>query len=68
MEISQDNRQPLALPVLIALCGGKLLLNLVGSVRNYGYFRDELYYLDLARHLDWGYDINKIWSHSHHWN
>ncbi len=25
------------------------------SVRHYGYFRDELYYLDLARHLDWGY-------------
>src|SRR4029077_12898281 len=23
--------------------------------RHYGYFRDELYYLDMARHLDWGY-------------
>ncbi|MFC1708253.1 glycosyltransferase family 39 protein, partial [Planctomycetota bacterium] len=22
---------------------------------NYGYFRDELYFLDCARHLDWGY-------------
>ena len=22
---------------------------------NYGIFRDELYYLDCARHLDWGY-------------
>ena len=21
----------------------------------YGYFRDELYYLDCASHLDWGY-------------
>ena len=41
--------------VLIALCAAKLLLHLFTSVRHYGYFRDELYYLDLARHLDWGY-------------
>ena len=33
----------------------KLLLHLLTSVRHYGYFRDELYYLDMARHLDWGY-------------
>jgi len=37
------------------LCAIKLLLHLFTSVRQYGYFRDELYYLDLARHLDWGY-------------
>jgi hypothetical protein len=30
-------------------------LHLFTSVRHYGYFRDELYYLDMARHLDWGY-------------
>jgi hypothetical protein len=23
--------------------------------QNYGYFRDELYYLACALHLDWGY-------------
>jgi hypothetical protein len=45
----------LAIGVLIALCTCKLLLHLFTSVRHYGYFRDELYYLDLARHLDWGY-------------
>jgi hypothetical protein len=45
----------LAVGTLIALCACKLLLHLFTSVRNYGYFRDELYYLDLARHLDWGY-------------
>jgi hypothetical protein len=45
----------LAISVLIALCTCKLLLHLFTSVRLYGYFRDELYYLDLARHLDWGY-------------
>ena len=45
----------LAFGILIALCACKLLLHLFTSVHRYGYFRDELYYLDLARHLDWGY-------------
>jgi hypothetical protein len=45
----------LAVGVLIALCAAKFLLHLFTSVRHYGYFRDELYYLDMARHLDWGY-------------
>jgi hypothetical protein len=47
--------QPLAVGVLIGLCAVKLLLHIFTSVRHYGYFRDELYYLDMARHLDWGY-------------
>src|SRR5580692_2187766 len=46
---------PLAVGILIGLCATKLLLHLFTSVRHYGYFRDELYYLDMARHLDWGY-------------
>jgi len=41
--------------VLFTLCALKFVLHLFTSVRHYGYFRDELYYLDLARHLDWGY-------------
>jgi hypothetical protein len=45
----------LAIPMLVALCAAKLLLHLFTSVHHYGYFRDELYYLDMARHLDWGY-------------
>ncbi len=45
----------LAIGVLIALCAAKLLLHAFTSLRYYGYFRDELYYLDMARHLDWGY-------------
>ena len=32
----------------------KLLVHLYAS-RHYGYFTDELYYLDCARHLAWGY-------------
>ncbi len=45
----------LAVGVLVTLCAAKLLLHLFTSIRHYGYFRDELYYLDMARHLDWGY-------------
>lgn len=46
---------PLALGILLSLCAAKLLLHIFTSVQHYGYFRDELYYLDMARHLDWGY-------------
>jgi len=38
----------LAAGVLVTLCVAKLLLHLFTSVRHYGYFRDELYYLDMA--------------------
>jgi hypothetical protein len=44
-----------AVGAVILLCAAKFLLHLFTSARQYGYFRDELYYLDLARHLDWGY-------------
>ena len=47
--------QRLAIGILISLCVVKLLLHIFTSVRHYGYFRDELYYFDMARHLDWGY-------------
>ncbi|MGB0118266.1 MAG: glycosyltransferase family 39 protein, partial [Terriglobales bacterium] len=45
----------LAVGVMASLCAVKVLLHIFTSVRHYGYFRDELYYLDMARHLDWGY-------------
>src|SRR5580704_13995073 len=51
-----EERLPhLATAIVIGLCTAKLLLHIFTSVRHYGYFRDELYYLDMARHLDWGY-------------
>ena len=51
----QESLPRLAVGVVIGLCAAKLLLHVFTSVRHYGYFRDELYYLDMARHLDWGY-------------
>ncbi len=45
---------PLSIPVLMALVAAKIALHIPGLFR-YGYFRDELYFLDCARHLDWGY-------------
>jgi Dolichyl-phosphate-mannose-protein mannosyltransferase len=56
-QAANSTRRSVALScgVLVALCAAKLLLHLFTSVRHYGYFRDELYYLDMARHLDWGY-------------
>jgi hypothetical protein len=47
-------RRPLAIPVIAGLALIQLLLQLVTS-ENYGIFRDELYYLDCADHLAWGY-------------
>ncbi len=60
---SPDDRNPglnsalprFAVGAMIALCSAKLLIHIFTSLRHYGYFRDELYYLDMARHLDWGY-------------
>ena len=51
-ETSQFARPDIRL--LAALAGAKLLIHLLVSNR-YGYFRDELYFLDCARHLAPGY-------------
>ncbi|HEV8702818.1 MAG TPA: glycosyltransferase family 39 protein [Candidatus Polarisedimenticolia bacterium] len=40
--------------LLLGLSGTKLLIHVLLADR-YGYFRDELYFLDCGRHLDWGY-------------
>jgi hypothetical protein len=40
--------------LVAAIAGTLLLIHLLMSGR-YGYFRDEMYYLDCARHLAWGY-------------
>jgi len=53
---AQEQPLPLlATTPMIALCATKFLFHLLTSIQHYGYFRDELYYLDMARHLDWGY-------------
>jgi hypothetical protein len=40
--------------LLAGLSAAKLLIHALLANR-YGYFRDELYFLDCGRHLDWGY-------------
>jgi dolichyl-phosphate-mannose-protein mannosyltransferase len=40
--------------LLWVLALAKLALHVV-AIQDYGYFRDELYYLASTRHLDWGY-------------
>ena len=49
------SRPPLEAGAVVALCAAKILLHVFTSLQRYGYFRDELYYLDMARHLDFGY-------------
>ncbi|MGD1069312.1 MAG: glycosyltransferase family 39 protein [Bryobacteraceae bacterium] len=41
-----------AVVVFVSVC--KVAIHLYAG-RHYGYFVDELYYLDCSRHLDWGY-------------
>ncbi|MFN7989488.1 MAG: glycosyltransferase family 39 protein [Thermoanaerobaculia bacterium] len=40
--------------LLLAIAGAKLAVH-VALANRYGYFRDELYFLDCGRHLGWGY-------------
>ncbi len=40
--------------IVLLIAGLRLLLHLFTANR-YGPFRDEMYYLDCAQHLDWGY-------------
>lgn len=44
----------LDLRLVVVLAAAKLLMHMAGAW-GYGYFRDELYFLDCARHLDFGY-------------
>ncbi|HKS71819.1 MAG TPA: glycosyltransferase family 39 protein, partial [Terriglobales bacterium] len=52
--VDRGPKPELHLDVLFGLSGAVLLLHLLLSGR-YGYFRDELYFLDCGRNLAWGY-------------
>jgi hypothetical protein len=41
-------------PMVAALAAATVILHLI-CINQYGYFRDELYYLACGEHLDWGY-------------
>ncbi|MEO8431177.1 MAG: glycosyltransferase family 39 protein [Acidobacteriota bacterium] len=45
---------PVETGLVLLLVAAKLAVHLATAGR-YGYFRDELYFLDLGRHLDWGF-------------
>jgi Dolichyl-phosphate-mannose-protein mannosyltransferase len=51
---SAAESHPLAIGILGGLSATELMIHLPLGNR-YGYFRDELYFLDCARHLAWGY-------------
>lgn len=52
--LQQPSSPKVALGILAALALAKVAVHLP-SHSAYGYFRDELYYLDCAKHLAWGY-------------
>lgn len=52
----RDRRPPIAWAPLGALAFAKIAIHaLSAATPGYGYFADELYYLDCAARLDWGY-------------
>ncbi|HEV2425074.1 MAG TPA: glycosyltransferase family 39 protein [Terriglobia bacterium] len=53
MEPNREGRDHATL-ILLVIATAKLLIQMAAAGR-YGYFRDELYFVDLSRHLDWGY-------------
>jgi hypothetical protein len=52
--VASAGASALAVAPLLALSVAKLLIQFAG-IRNYGFFRDELYYLACSQHLAWGY-------------
>ncbi len=53
-ERPESRKQAIAWGAILAVAGVKLLAHLL-TLRNYGIFIDELYYLACAEHLDFGY-------------
>jgi hypothetical protein len=52
--VSEKIRPTSGVVLVAAIAAVRLLLHVLTN-GNYGIFRDEFYYLECARHLDWGY-------------
>ena len=52
--VSKDPRWTSAGAIVVAIVVAKFLLQMV-TAQNYGYFRDELYFVQCSKHLAWGY-------------
>ncbi len=52
--LSENSEWASGRALVLYLVAAKFLLQLLAA-RNYGYFRDELYFIDCSKHLDWGY-------------
>jgi hypothetical protein len=53
-QIARTRALPAWLAVTLAFAGAKLAIQLA-TAGEYGYFRDELYFIACGEHLDWGY-------------
>jgi hypothetical protein len=51
---AQERDSSLGPHIVLAIAAAAFLVQMIIATR-YGIFRDELYYLDCARHLAWGY-------------
>ncbi|MFZ3212595.1 MAG: hypothetical protein WA188_13885 [Terriglobales bacterium] len=62
-EVHRVEGPPFAAGMVAIMVGLKLAIHLVSSVHRYGYFRDELYFLDCAKQ-----PLNEIWPRWKLWN
>src|SRR5712692_5109007 len=52
--LSENSEWASGRALVLYLVAATFLLQLLAA-HNYGYFRDELYFIDCSKHLDWGY-------------
>jgi hypothetical protein len=48
-----------SVPTIVWVLSAAVIILHVAFARQYGYFRDELYYIVCSEHLDWGMSISR---------